>query len=153
MLGLANMKRKSSIYVALFVLIFIVAPLGYYFYYQSTPGKLDSFAQCLGEKKATFYGAFWCPHCQATKRMFGKSARLLPYVECSTPDGNNQTLICKQKGISSYPTWIFADGTTLMGEQTLKALSEKTGCPLPSDIGATTGVSTSASSAATSSAQ
>lgn len=62
--------------------------------------------------------------------MFGKSAKLLPYVECSTPDGKSQLPICKEKDIKGYPTWIFADGSQLQGEQTLQVLADKTSCPL-----------------------
>ncbi|MCC7436360.1 hypothetical protein IT402_00580 [Candidatus Nomurabacteria bacterium] len=94
------------------------------------PGKYDDLAQCISDSGAKFYGAFWCPHCQATKAMFGKSAKLLPYVECSTADGKGQLEICKEKEIPGYPTWIFADESRLSGEQTLEALAEKTSCPL-----------------------
>ncbi len=97
----------------------------------SGPSNLDSFAQCLKDKGATFYGAFWCPHCQNQKKMFGSSAKLLPYVECSTPDGQGQTQICKDKKISGYPTWIFADGSQLTGEIPLADLAAKTSCQLP----------------------
>lgn len=85
-------------------------------------------AQCLSAKGATFYGAFWCPHCRAQKALFGKAASALPYVECSTPDGNSQTPACKDKKVVSYPTWIFAGGDELTGEQSFTALAEKTGC-------------------------
>ncbi|TAJ15807.1 hypothetical protein EPO56_00845 [Patescibacteria group bacterium] len=94
-------------------------------------GELDGFTQCLKDQGAIFYGAFWCPHCQATKKMFGTSAKLLPYVECSTPDGNSQTQNCVEKGITQYPTWKFADDTELTGERTLQELGEKTGCEVP----------------------
>lgn len=94
------------------------------------PGKLDAFAQCLGEQGAKFYGAFWCPHCQNQKAMFGKSEKLLPYVECSTPDGRSQLPICNDIGISSYPTWIFTDGSKLTGEIPLADLAVKTSCEL-----------------------
>lgn len=99
--------------------------------FDTGPGKYDQFAQCLSEKGAKFYGAFWCPHCQEQKRMFGKSAELLPYVECSLPDGKTRTKECIDAGIESYPTWIFADSTRTTGEQQLSALAEKTGCTLP----------------------
>jgi len=95
------------------------------------PGKYDTFAQCLKDKGAIFYGAFWCPHCQDQKKLFGSSAKLLPYVECSTPDAKAQTPICIEKKVVSYPTWDFADGSRLMGEIPLAQLSEKTSCPLP----------------------
>ncbi len=95
------------------------------------PGKYDTFAQCLKDKGATFYGAFWCPHCQAQKKLFGSSVKLLPYVECSTPDAAAQTQICIDKKITGYPTWEFADGTRLNGEVALKDLAAKTECELP----------------------
>ena len=91
----------------------------------------SGFASCLGEKNATFYGAFWCPHCQNQKALFGKAAGLLPYVECSTPDGRGQLPTCGTQGIQSYPTWIFSDGTRLTGEIPLQTLASKTGCELP----------------------
>lgn len=94
-------------------------------------GKLDTFAQCLKDKGAVFHGAFWCPHCQNEKAMFGKSAKFLPYVECSAPDGKSQLQICQDKKIDGYPTWIFADGSRESGEVSLEKLAEKTGCKLP----------------------
>ncbi len=101
------------------------------------PGQYDAFAQCLKDKGATFYGAFWCPHCKAQKQMFGSSAKLLPYVECSTADASGQTQICIDKKVSSYPTWEFTDGSRLNGEIPLAQLAEKTGCALPVDAAAT----------------
>ena len=71
------------------------------------PGKYDTFATCLKDKGANFYGAFWCPHCQAQKKLFGSSVKFLPYIECSTPDASSQTQICTDKKIESYPTWVF----------------------------------------------
>lgn len=96
-------------------------------------GKYDNFTTCLEEKGAVFYGAFWCPHCQNTKKLFGSSQKLLPYVECSTPDGKGQTQACIEKEIASYPTWEFADGSRLTGEIALETLAEKTSCALPLD--------------------
>ena len=114
------------------VVVLLVLGVGASFFIKEQPGKLDAFAQCLKDSGVTFYGAFWCPHCQATKRMFGNSAKLLPYVECSTPDGKGQTQICIDKGVKSYPTWTFPSATTtLTGERTLQELSHMSGCPLP----------------------
>jgi len=94
-------------------------------------GKYDTFSQCLKDKGAIFYGAFWCSHCNAQKKLFGSSVKLLPYVECSTLDGKGQNQECTDKGVKSYPTWDFADGSRLTGELTLEQLSEKTSCELP----------------------
>ncbi len=97
---------------------------------KETSSKYDEFALCLADKGAKFYGAFWCPHCQAQKKAFEWSKNI-PYVECSTPDTKGQLDICRDAGINSYPTWTFADGSTLSGEIPLEKLAEKTGCTLP----------------------
>ncbi len=123
--------KKGTLIFWLVLLTLVVIGVGVSVYVNRQPGKLDNFAQCLKDKGAIFYGAFWCPHCQATKRMFGKSAALLPYVECSTPDGQGQLQICKDKGIAGYPTWVFPSGTVLTGERTLQELSTASGCLLP----------------------
>ena len=128
------MKRGVLIFWVV-VIVVIVAGVGTSLFVKSGPGELDGFAQCLKDKGAIFYGAFWCPHCQATKRLFGKSAKLLPYVECSTSDGQSQLQICKDKNITGYPTWVFADESILTGERTLQELADKTSCQLPEGIG------------------
>src|SRR3989338_925973 len=95
------------------------------------PGRYDDFIFCLKDKGAVFYGAFWCSHCQAQKKLFGSSQKLLPYVECSTANGAGQLQICKDKNITGYPTWEFADQSRLNGEISLLQLAEKTSCQLP----------------------
>lgn len=95
------------------------------------PGKYDTFATCLKDQGATFYGAFWCPHCQAQKKLFGSSVKFLPYVECSTADGSAQLQVCIDKNVTGYPTWEFADGSRLNGEIPLEQLAGKTNCELP----------------------
>ncbi len=97
------------------------------------PGQLDAFATCLKDSGVTFYGAFWCPHCQAQKALFGSAQKKLPYVECSNPDGQTQNQTCNDKGIKGYPTWFFPDGTSQSGEMSLADLSAKSNCPLPSN--------------------
>lgn len=111
------------------IVIFIIIGL---FWYNSRPAEFDEFTQCITNKGAKFYGAYWCTHCQNQKKLFGRAARGLPYIECSTPNGNGQLQICKDKKIDSYPTWEFKDGTRVQGEMTLQKLSEKTECKLPS---------------------
>jgi hypothetical protein len=93
---------------------------------------IDSFAQCLADEGAVFYGAFWCEHCQTQKEIFGKSAfSKLTYVECSTPDGEGQTQVCQDEDIQGYPTWKFADGSVESQVMNSTNLSEKTGCKAP----------------------
>ncbi|MDO8504848.1 MAG: hypothetical protein Q7S36_03270 [Candidatus Liptonbacteria bacterium] len=97
------------------------------------PDKFDDFATCLKEKEVVFYGAFWCPHCQNQKAAFGRSERLLPYVECSKPDGQSLFQICIDKDIKNYPTWEFKDGSRELGEVSMEKLAEKSGCILPGE--------------------
>ena len=124
------MRIKTVIILTLF-LICIVMLIAWASIRKSTPSKLDGFAQCLKDKGAVFYGAFWCSHCQDQKKLFGTAKRLLLYVECSTPDGKGQRPVCALKKIEGYPAWDFADGTREGGLLSLKKLAEKTGCILP----------------------
>ncbi len=125
--------KQSTIFIAVIgvlilgglITVFTASPA------ELTTDKYVGLAQCLKDKGAVFYGAFWCQHCKAQKKMFSAAVSSLPYVECSTPDGNAQTAICIEKKIESYPTWEFADSTRLTGEIPLATLADKTGCTLP----------------------
>ncbi len=124
-------RKKLQKWIIVGAIVVVVAVIVYGRTRSLAPGALDPFAQCLKDKKAVFYGAFWCPHCQAQKKLFGNSARLLPYVECSTPDGQGENGICAGKHIQGYPTWEFSDGTREEREMSLDELAEKTGCTMP----------------------
>jgi thiol-disulfide isomerase/thioredoxin len=85
-------------------------------------------AEHLTEEGVLFYGASWCPHCQEQKRLFGASARRLPYVECS-PAGPNapQAPSCNIAGVQSYPTWVI-NGRKIVGQVlTLAQLADASG--------------------------
>lgn len=138
------MKKNKSLNIILVVLaIFVAGSLYYWYQDQNKPSQLDDFAKCLGTKGIKFYGAFWCPHCQAQKALFGSSKQYLPYVECSTADSKGQTQICIDKGIQSYPTWSYQEvssttaSTTEVfraGEKTLQELSDMSSCVLPAGV-------------------
>lgn len=126
------MKNKTTWTWIIILVLFV----GFVFWLIRTPGrqvasKYDAFATCLTDKGAKFYGAFWCPHCQKQKAMFGSALKLLPYIECSNPDGQTQNETCNAIGIKSYPTWIFANGSTTTGEQSFDDLAKATSCVLP----------------------
>ncbi len=91
---------------------------------------LDSFAQCLAQKKITMYGAYWCPHCQNEKRAFGSSWEYVPYVECT-----EETQKCIDQKIQRYPTWIFPDGKRFEGEMGVEKLSQESGCIINTNDG------------------
>lgn len=121
------MKKGVTIFWILIIGIIVLA-FGSSFLLKAAPGQHDKLAQCIKEQGAIFYGAFWCPHCQNTKALFGNSAKLLPYVECSTPDGKGQIQACKDAGIQSYPTWTRPDGATLNGEHPMAKIAAFAGC-------------------------
>ncbi|NIO10817.1 MAG: Vitamin K epoxide reductase [Deltaproteobacteria bacterium] len=89
--------------------------------------NLRALAEHLEEANAKFYGAYWCPHCEDQKAMFGASAHRLPYIECS-PGGRRapQSAICRAMNIRSYPTWII-NGRRYTGRLTLKDLAQHSG--------------------------
>ena len=119
--------KTAYIYIIVIV-IFFGLPMAYWAYDQSQPGKYDGLATCIKDSGTKFYGAFWCSHCANQKTAFGKSAALLPYVECSTADQKGLLPVCAEVGIKSFPTWVFPDGTRQEGEIAPEVLAEKTGC-------------------------
>jgi glutaredoxin len=93
---------------------------------------LQGFGRCLKGKGATFYGASWCPHCRAQRETLGEAMEYVRYVECSVDgDPHETTPACRAAKIEGYPTWTFADGSRVDGEQSLERLAAKTGCALP----------------------
>jgi thiol-disulfide isomerase/thioredoxin len=125
------MKQKTIFFIIIIILVLGISGSVLINAGKKEVGIYDQFALCLKESDAIFYGAFWCSHCNATKKMFGSSAKFLPYVECSTVDPKVQAEICSNKKIEAYPTWEFEDGSRVKGAVSLKTLSEKTGCLLP----------------------
>ena len=136
----ARDKSMRRVKIATYIILVIAAILAVYIYIQSIPpppGMYDAFAKCIAQTGTKFYGAFWCPHCAAQKEEFGDSKQYLPYVECSLPDESGQTQVCIDKGIKSYPTWVFPDGSQLSGTTPLDQLAQKTGCALPGQASST----------------
>jgi glutaredoxin len=126
-------KGLRQIRISIWVMLAICAGLAAYIYVQGLPPpahKYDALAKCIAESSTTFYGAFWCPHCEAQKTKFGTGAQYLPYVECSLPSGSGETPVCIDHDVVQYPTWVFVDGSRLVGVQTPQTLAQKTGCAL-----------------------
>lgn len=92
----------------------------------SSPAAI-ALAQHLSESGALMYGAYWCPHCQEQKKLFGAAgAEALPYVECDASGKNGQPEKCRAAGIDGFPTWKIGD-QTLSGTQDLETLAEASG--------------------------
>lgn len=120
-------------YIIIGILFAISAALGLVIYLAQLPPpphEYDALAKCIAKSGATFYGAFWCPDCMQQKTKFGTGAQYLPYHECANPD-RSENRSCTAIDVSHYPTWVFADGSRLVGVQNPSTLAEKTGCPMP----------------------
>ena len=71
----------------------------------SSQEKID-FAKYLSNKNIVMYSAYWCPHCNDQKQLFGKQAvEELIIVECAKDGKNNQYKLCQEKGIEGFPSW------------------------------------------------
>jgi hypothetical protein len=120
------------LWMGLGLAVLVAAWAAYYFLYVQKPvSTLDGFAQCLKTKGAKMYGAWWCPHCEEQKALFGFAFQYVDYVECSPPGLKTMNDTCKAADIKGYPTWQFSDGSRVEGPQPLNALGDKTGCKLP----------------------
>lgn len=85
---------------------------------------LASHLQKVGAK---MYGAFWCPHCQEQKQVFGQEAfAKVSYVECDPSGPDAQPKLCQDAGIKGYPTWEI-NGQFYQGERTLEELAKLSG--------------------------
>jgi thiol-disulfide isomerase/thioredoxin len=69
----------------------------------------NNLTACLQKNQVVMFGASWCPHCASQKKLFLKSVKDLPYFECAV--GSGQAQECKDRNISSYPTWQFPDAS------------------------------------------
>jgi hypothetical protein len=108
------MKSKYIIFVVI-VVLFVIG-LGVFTNKAKGPSKYENFVKTLVADGTQFYGAFWCPHCQAQEKELGMSRQALEsaglYHECSNPD-QSSTQICTDQQVESFPTWKFKDGVTL----------------------------------------
>lgn len=115
--------------ILIFVATLGLIGAGLYFTTRSSPQSntnLDEFAKCLSEKGMTMYGAYWCPHCQNIKKLFGNSFQYIKYVECTV-----DTKTCTDNNVSGYPTFIWKDGGRSEGELSLEEFAQKSSCTLP----------------------
>ncbi|HXD17058.1 MAG TPA: vitamin K epoxide reductase family protein [Vicinamibacterales bacterium] len=93
--------------------------------------KVRALAEHLKDEGVLFYGASWCPHCQEQKRLFGASAKRLPYVECSLAGPNGpQSPSCNMAGVQTYPTWFIKGRAYSVGQVlSLAELANASGFP------------------------
>jgi hypothetical protein len=127
-------KQGSSAARKILITVAIVAAFGVAIFLglRKRTSRLDAFAKCTAQRGAKMYGAYWCPHCQEQKEVFGSAFQYVNYVECGVKGNTKaQTQACIDAGIKHYPTWQFANASRVEGKQDLTSLSQKTGCSLP----------------------
>ena len=83
-------------------------------------------ADHLTASGAKMYGAYWCPHCATQKDYFGGAVSRIPYIECDPEGINSQAALCRDMGITAYPTWII-EGEYYLGAQPLAKLGRLSG--------------------------
>ncbi|MGB3491287.1 MAG: vitamin K epoxide reductase family protein [Elainellaceae cyanobacterium] len=92
----------------------------------SGPSEI-ALAKHLQSIGAVTYSAYWCPHCQQQREMFGRKAfESIAVVECAAGGQDAQPEICRAAGIEGYPTWEI-DGQKYAGAIPLSQLAEISG--------------------------
>lgn len=92
---------------------------------QSAIAALAKHLQQIGAK---MYGAYWCPHCNHQKELFGNTlfSRHINYIECDPRGQNAKPNLCRNAKIEGYPTWEIK-GKLYPGTQSLKQLANLSG--------------------------
>ena len=86
-----------------------------------------NFAKFLKDKNINMYSAYWCPHCNDQKQLFGKeAAKELNIIECAKDGKNNNYNLCQEKGIEGFPSWEI-NNKIYSGTRSLSELAEMTG--------------------------
>jgi len=85
-----------------------------------------NFAKFLTNNNIVMYSAYWCPHCNDQKQLFGQQAvEELIIVECAKDGKNNQYKLCQEKGIEGFPSWEI-DNEIYSGTMSLRELAQMT---------------------------
>jgi hypothetical protein len=98
------------------------------------PSSLDQLALAdhLRARGVVFYGAYWCPHCQHQKLLFGpQAAERLPYVECARDEAGARA--CSAASVEAFPTWVMGKDRRV-GLLTLEELAIWSRYPKPADF-------------------
>jgi len=85
-----------------------------------------NFAKFLTDNKVVMYSAYWCPHCNDQKQLFGKAAvEELIIIECAKDGKNNKYKLCQEKGIEGFPSWEI-NNEIYSGTMNLRELAQMT---------------------------
>lgn len=99
----------------------------------SGPAEI-ALAAHLQQIGARMYGAYWCPHCQDQKALFGQPAiQRINYIECDAQGPNAQPDQCRAANIKGFPTWEIG-GQQYSGTRSLQELAELSGYQGPQNF-------------------
>jgi glutaredoxin len=93
---------------------------------QKDSAYIEKLAKFMSEKGMVMYGAYWCPHCNDQKKLFGEAFKYIDYVECDAKGPNGNPDECVTQGIEGYPTWIY-QGKKYSGYKTFSELAQIVG--------------------------
>lgn len=96
----------------------------------ATSSQAEKLAKCLTKKGVIMYGAYWCPHCQKQKALFGDAFQYVKYQECAPNGENGNPKACEAAGVQGYPTWEIPGRAKIEGEQTFEDLAKAANCQL-----------------------
>ena len=98
----------------------------------STPvDDTAAFAKALKNGGVTLYGAAWDATTTAQRQLFGDGAQFLNFVEVTKNDHTFNATANANNITTTSPTWVFANQTRLVGNQTLAALAAQASITIP----------------------
>ena len=100
---------------------------------EADSSDLIALAKAITASGAKFFGAGWCPHCTAQKQFFEDGQRYLPFVEVTNPD-HSLNAVGIANNITTYPTWVFPDGTRLTTESPPEVIAARAGVTIPTGV-------------------
>jgi uncharacterized membrane protein len=99
----------------------------------SGPSEI-ALAQHLRDIGAKKYSAYWCPHCQQQREMFGREAfEYIETIECAADGQDANPQLCREAGIQGFPTWEI-NGEKYSGARPLSELADLSGYTGPRDF-------------------
>ncbi len=98
----------------------------------STPvDDVAAFAKALKNGGVTLYGAAWDATTTAQRQLFGDGAQFLNFVEVTNADHTFNATANANNITTTSPTWVFANQTRLVGNQTLAAIAAQASIAIP----------------------
>ena len=91
---------------------------------------IDTFAKCLASKDVVVYGAYWCPHCQNQKKLFGERVPICAVCRSILRKRQN----APQRALMDIRLGYSRNGSRIAGEMSFQELSDKTVCPFASEL-------------------